>query len=111
MTNITSPAGDRERTELLPWQHSAASYAKPHAASPTSKPLQRTTPSELCLAGIVKHVTAAWQTWLDFTQNGAPSKGTTSLERKDEHAKTFMVLPRGDCRLALGPPRRGGTAN
>jgi hypothetical protein len=94
MTNITSPAGDRERTELVAALATQCGFLRQTVRGITDEQaVQRTTPSELCLAGIVKHVTAAWQTWLDFIQHGAPSTGTTSLERMDEHAKTFMVLP------------------
>jgi hypothetical protein len=94
MTNITPPADDRERTELLAALATQRGFlAQTLRGVSDEQAAQRTTPSELCLAGIAKHVTAAWGSWLDFIQHGAGPTGTTSPEAMDKHAKTFIVLP------------------
>jgi uncharacterized damage-inducible protein DinB len=94
MTNITPPAGDNERTELLAALAKQRRFLAQTVHGVTDEQAaQRTTPSELCLAGIVKHVTAVWEHWLDFIQHGAAYTDFASPEAMDEHAKTFTVLP------------------
>lgn len=93
MTNITAPVGDSERAELLAALATQRGFLRQTVRGLTDdQAAQRTTPSELCLAGIVKHVTAVWETWLEFIEHGARST-ETSPEAMDEHAKTFRVLP------------------
>ena len=54
----------------------------------------RTTVSELCLGGIVKHVTAVEAGWVDFIQRGAEATGSMSgPAAMDSHAATFRMLP------------------
>lgn len=50
----------------------------------------RTTVSELCLGGIIKHVTLVEQRWADFIERG-PSP--TSPERQAQHAASFVMTP------------------
>ena len=38
---------------------------------------QRTTVSQLCLGGLIKHVTAAEQGWVNFTAEGTPAMKAT----------------------------------
>ena len=49
------------------------------------------TVSELCLVGLVKHVAATEDNWLDFVENGAPAQeGEPDYEG---HANSFRLLP------------------
>ncbi len=57
---------------------------------------QRTTASELCLGGIIKHVTAVEKRWADFILVGASAMGSTAWD--DESAVQayldgFRMLP------------------
>jgi uncharacterized damage-inducible protein DinB len=53
---------------------------------------QRTTTSELCLAGIVKHVTAVERRWTDFIEQGPVAMGESDMAvAYEEHARTFRL--------------------
>ncbi|HTW08167.1 MAG TPA: DinB family protein [Acidimicrobiales bacterium] len=94
MTYTTPPAADRERTELLAALATQRDFLRQTVSGLSDdQAAQRTTPSELCLAGIIKHVTAMWETWLDFIEHGAALRDATSPEAMEEHAMTFRVLP------------------
>jgi uncharacterized damage-inducible protein DinB len=56
----------------------------------------RTTASELCLGGLVKHVTAMERQWVDFVLEGTSAIGDfTDMSEEDfaQHAATFRLLP------------------
>jgi len=52
---------------------------------------RRTTPSALCLAGILKHVTAVERRWVDFIEQGpaAMDQGGDMAAAYEAHAATF----------------------
>lgn len=52
----------------------------------------RPTPSELCLGGIIKHVTRMEGRWADFILDG-PAGMAMSPESMQEHAESFRILP------------------
>lgn len=55
---------------------------------------QRTTVSELCLGGIIKHVTAVERGWTRFIMVGPSATGKwDSPEQIQEHADGFRMLP------------------
>jgi uncharacterized damage-inducible protein DinB len=57
---------------------------------------QRTTPSELCLGGLIKHVTAVEQGWADFITNGPSALGDFSAMTEEDFAQRadqFRLLP------------------
>lgn len=55
---------------------------------------QRTTVSELCLGGIVKHVVAVEQNWTYFIQEGAANSSGWSDEADiEEYKNGFRMLP------------------
>ncbi|MGW7006977.1 DinB family protein [Streptomyces sp. NPDC054933] len=57
---------------------------------------QRTTASELCLGGLIKHVTAAERGWVDFILNGPSAIGDfTAMTEADwaRRADEFRMLP------------------
>ncbi|HTZ91590.1 MAG TPA: DinB family protein [Streptosporangiaceae bacterium] len=61
----------------------------------------RTTVSELCIGGIIKHVTAVERGWARFIVEGPSSRGRWDDEsRIQEHLNGFLMLP-GDTLAAL----------
>lgn len=53
---------------------------------------RRTTVSELCLAGVIKHVSLMEERWVRFIREG-PEVMTVSEDRMKEHAQSFHMLP------------------
>lgn len=53
---------------------------------------QRTTISALCLGGVVKHVAAVEEAWLNFIEQG-PAAMAFSADSMEDHANTFRMLP------------------
>lgn len=53
---------------------------------------QRSTVSELCLGGIIKHVTAVERAWIDFIRRG-PAAMEFTPESMESHAATFRMVP------------------
>ncbi|EFG04796.1 DinB family protein [Streptomyces clavuligerus] len=56
----------------------------------------RTTDSELCLGGLIKHVTSVERNWVDFIRNGpSATKDFMNLTEADwaERADEFRLLP------------------
>ncbi|NUS28606.1 MAG: DinB family protein [Streptomyces sp.] len=57
---------------------------------------QRTTPSELCLGGLIKHVTSVERNWASFILNGpSPSDDFSNMTEADfaRRADEFRMLP------------------
>lgn len=52
---------------------------------------QQTTVSELCLGGLIKHVTAVEGHWVDFILNGAPDGPVADADSMAAHAATFRM--------------------
>jgi hypothetical protein len=50
---------------------------------------QRTTASELCLGGLIKHVAATEQGWIDFMLHGPNAMGASA----DDWAANFQMRP------------------
>ena len=54
----------------------------------------QTTVSELCLGGIIKHVTAVERNWADFIVDGpSPADNWEDPPFLEEHLDTFKMLP------------------
>ena len=53
---------------------------------------QRTTASELCLGGLIKHVTMTEQGWGDFIIQGSDSMGGADQAAMEAHAAGFRML-------------------
>jgi uncharacterized damage-inducible protein DinB len=88
---------DGERADLL-----AALAKNRHFLRFTTRGLtdeqarQRTTVSELCLGGLIKHVTAAEQGWVNFILEGTSAmKDVTAMTEDDyaQRADQFRLLP------------------
>ncbi|MEW2074103.1 DinB family protein [Streptomyces sp. NPDC017966] len=56
----------------------------------------RTTASELCLGGLIKHVTSVERNWVDFILNGPSAMGDFTAMTEDDWARRadeFRMLP------------------
>jgi uncharacterized damage-inducible protein DinB len=92
-----APAISGERADLL-----AALAKNRHFLRFTTRDLtdeqagQRTTASELCLGGLIKHVTLVERNWADFILNGPSAMGdATTMTEADwtAWADQFRMLP------------------
>ena len=54
---------------------------------------RRTTVSELCLGGLIKHVALVEAGWVGFIEQGPGAIGGTDPEAMQAHADTFRMLP------------------
>ncbi|HET6963437.1 MAG TPA: DinB family protein [Acidimicrobiales bacterium] len=52
---------------------------------------RRTTVSELCLGGLIKHVTLVEQIWADFILNGPRYSGPPDAATMQDHAASFRM--------------------
>jgi uncharacterized damage-inducible protein DinB len=86
-------AGSAEVSDILEALAKQRSFLRQTVQGLTDgQALQRPTASELCLAGIVKHVTRMEERWIDFLLKG-PEVMAFSPESMKAHAETFHVLP------------------
>ncbi|MEV4458088.1 DinB family protein [Microbispora sp. NPDC049633] len=92
-----APAISGERADIL-----AALAQSRHFLRLTTRDLtdeqagQRTTASELCLGGLIKHVTLVERSWADFISNGPSAMGdATTMTEADwaVWAEQFRMLP------------------
>jgi uncharacterized damage-inducible protein DinB len=92
-----APAVTGERADLL-----AALAKQRHFLRFTTRDLtdeqagRRTTASELCLGGLVKHVTAVERNWANFILNGPSTMGDFATMTAAEQAQwvdTFRMVP------------------
>src|SRR5207248_237683 len=61
---------------------------------------RRTTVSELCLGGLIKHVALTEEGWLDFIERGPAAMGRHDQAAMAAHAAGFRMLP-GETLAAL----------
>jgi len=54
---------------------------------------RRTTASELCLGGVIKHVTRMEERWVNFIEEGTSAIGAVDEAAFAAHAASFRVLP------------------
>src|SRR3954467_12312151 len=54
---------------------------------------ERTTVSELCLGGLVKHVGLVESNWVDFIERGAAAMAPPDEAAMEAHAAGFRMLP------------------
>jgi hypothetical protein len=54
---------------------------------------ERTTASELCLGGLIKHVTQTEAGWVDFIEHGPAAKASADEAAMAAHAAGFRMLP------------------
>ena len=88
---------DTERTELLEVLGKQRHFMRFTTRGLTDdQARQRTTASELCLGGLIKHVTLVERNWAGFIVNGASAMGDfTAMTEEDfaDWARQFRLLP------------------
>ena len=85
---------DRERTEILETltkhrgflRHTVHGLTDDQAAA-------HPTVSALCLGGLIKHVSAVEEHWVDFIEHGDSSSGPPDASAMEAHAATFRMEP------------------
>lgn len=93
MTN-TERQIDQERAELIATLAKHRAFLRQTVQGLTDEQAaQRTTTSELCLGGLVKHVTSVEAGWLDFIEQGPSAKSGMTPEAMEAHANSFRMLP------------------
>jgi len=89
---MTDTALDHERSELLASLAQQRTFLFQTVDGLTDEQAAlRTTPSELCLGGIVKHVASVEKGWVDFIRTGVAMGNTP--EAYESHANSFKMLP------------------
>lgn len=98
---MTQGASSAERSDLLDALAKQRSFLRQTVEGLTDQDaLKRTTASELCLAGLIKHVTCMEERWVNFMLKG-PDVMAFSPESMKAHAETFQVLPEESLALLL----------
>jgi uncharacterized damage-inducible protein DinB len=84
---------DLERTDLLNALGMHRGFLMRTVAGVTDEQAaQRTTVSELCLGGLIKHVARMEERWVGFIQNG-PGAMAMTPESYEAHAASFRMEP------------------
>jgi uncharacterized damage-inducible protein DinB len=82
-----------ERADLLETLAKHRSFLRQTVGGLTDEQAaQRTTVSELCLGGLIKHVTQVEQAWIDFIEHGPVAIGPADHAAADAHAAGFRML-------------------
>lgn len=92
---MTSSVTTRERADLLSQLAFTRRFLRHTVRDLDDEQAKaRTTPSALCLGGIVKHVTAVEQGWVDFIEQGPSAMGGDVSDMAvayEQHARTFRM--------------------
>jgi hypothetical protein len=91
---MTTEHESRERTELIETLAKHRSFLRYTVQGLSDEQAARcTTTSELCLGGIIKHVTLVEAQWADFIQRGSAAVEMAGPAAMEEHANSFRMLP------------------
>ncbi len=83
---------DRERADLLETLAEHRAFLRQTVNGLTDEQARkRTTVSELCLGGVIKHVTLVEAGWADFIVHGPRSMGPADESAADAHAAGFRM--------------------
>jgi uncharacterized damage-inducible protein DinB len=83
----------QERADLLETLAKHRSFLRQTVEGLTDEQAaRRTTVSELCLGGLIKHVTHVEQGWIDFIEHGPVAIGSADQAAADAHAAGFRML-------------------
>ncbi|MDQ0761736.1 DinB family protein [Streptomyces canus] len=97
MTDTTHAITTDERTDLLEALAHSRRFLRFTTRDLTDEQAgQRTTPSELCLGGLIKHVTSVERHWADFILNGPSAMPDFTAMTEDDFARRadeFRMLP------------------
>jgi uncharacterized damage-inducible protein DinB len=92
-----APAVSGERADLLETLATHRHFLRFTSRDLTDEQARlRTTASELCLGGLIKHVTAVERNWVDFILNGPSERGdfdTMTEADLAQWAEQFQLLP------------------
>lgn len=89
----TADAPDPERADLLETLAAHRGFLRQTVSGITDQQAaQRTTVSELCLGGLVKHVAATEHQWVDFIERG-PVAMSGAFDDQARWAGQFQLLP------------------
>jgi len=90
----TQPADDaQERADLLETLATHRFFLRTTVRDLTDEQgCERTTVSELCLGGIIKHVTQTERGWAEFIVQGAGAIGPDDVASRERHAAGFRML-------------------
>jgi hypothetical protein len=92
MTTVTSTDA-QERADLLETLSLHRSFLRHTVRGLTDEQArERTTVSELCLGGLVKHLTVVERNWSNFIVNGPGVLGQGDEESRERHAAGFRML-------------------
>jgi uncharacterized damage-inducible protein DinB len=84
---------DRERADFLETLSTHRSFLRRTVRDLTdAEARERTTVSELCLGGVIKHVTRAEKRWADFIVRGPVAIGSGDEAAMAAHAAGFRML-------------------
>ena len=85
---------DLERTDLVRTLGAHRDFLRHTVRGLTDEEAaRRTTVSELCLGGLIKHVTQTEQQWTDFILTGPQAIGAADQTAMERHAAGFRMLP------------------
>jgi uncharacterized damage-inducible protein DinB len=97
MTETTNETVTDERTDLLETLANHRHFLRFTTRDLTDEQAgQRTTASELCLGGLIKHVTSTERNWAEFILQGPSAMGDFSAMTEADFAKRaddFRMLP------------------
>jgi uncharacterized damage-inducible protein DinB len=98
---MTTTQPDCERADLIDTLTKHRSFLRQTVQGLTdSQAAQRTTISELCLGGLIKHVARMEKQWVDFIERGPAAIGSMDQAAMDAHAASFR-LSAGETLAAL----------
>ena len=84
----------RERTDLVETLGTHRSFLRHTVRGlDDDQAARRTTVSELCLGGLVKHVSLVEERWANFIERGPAAIGAADQAAMDRHAAGFQMLP------------------
>src|SRR5262245_32445859 len=92
---MTTPELDRERSDLLEALRAHRGFLRQTVQGMTDEQAAaRTTVSELCLGGLIKHVAITEEHWAAFiTEGPAAMGGGMDGAAYEAHANSFRMLP------------------
>src|SRR5690348_17885573 len=94
---MTSTTITGERADLLETLAKHRNFLRHTARDLTDEQAAaRTTVSELCVGGLIKHVAITEDNWARFIVDGPASQGPPDAAAYEAHAKSFRMLPGED---------------
>ncbi len=106
--NASPDTRDREREDLIGTLARHRSFLRQTVAGISDEDAgRRTTISELCLGGLIKHVASVERGWTDFIEHGPAGMGLPDEGGVERYQAGFRMLP-GETLEAPAPSLRRG---